>query len=349
MKPEAPAPGRVEATFASLEEPHGSRIRRFLKLGSLTLELILPESLLDQWLCPALERILLSTPDTVPNPMWQVVIALDREAANMQDLCAWIGSGKQAGIYETLESPDGLLLWERDSLFWFHLNPASRKARVWLADPHQLAPWEKAAPLKSLWHLLARDSPFQVTHGGAVGTEKGGVLLAGAGGAGKSTTALACLQDGLAYLADDYFLLETGPAPRAHQLYTTVKLRPENLHRFESLRSGFTWKEGYPGAKPTLFLQNVCASQPFTSFPLRALVLPKPSGKTETTWSPCPASEAWKALAPSTMSQLPACGPETFAKLTSVAQALPTFHLHAGTDLPRIPAAIREILASQPS
>ncbi len=56
-----------------------------------------------------------------------------------------------------------------------------------------------------------------------------GVLIAGRGGAGKSTTALACLNSKLAYVSDDHCLLATQPSPCAWSLYNTGKLDAESL------------------------------------------------------------------------------------------------------------------------
>src|SRR2546429_207421 len=70
-----------------------------------------------------------------------------------------------------------------------------------------------------------------------VGDERGAVLLAGAGGAGKTTTTVACLLDGLQFVGDNYVLLSQEAAPTVHGIYHNVKLRPGTLELLPELAS----------------------------------------------------------------------------------------------------------------
>ena len=178
-----------------------------------------------------------------------------------------------------------------------------------------------------------------------VGKSDGGVLLLGPGGSGKSTTALACLGSNLGYLADDYCMVETTSQPIAYHLYTTAKLRPENIYRFESMRTRFRRNNDRMGDKPTMFLnEDEIKMISLHSFPVRALVLPKVTGLLETSWRRTSAASAWRALAPSTMGQLPLCGHEAFSKITTLTRTVPAYQLCVGTDLSRISFRIEEIL-----
>ena len=76
---------------------------------------------------------------------------------------------------------------------------------------------------------------FQLVHAGAVGTRDGGVLLVGKGGSGKSTTTFTCLDSGLAYVSDDYCIIENSSIPYTHSLYSTGKLNAEDVGRFPRL------------------------------------------------------------------------------------------------------------------
>ena len=60
-------------------------------------------------------------------------------------------------------------------------------------------------------------------------------LITGSGGAGKSTTALLCLQAGLAYLGDDYVVIALDPVPTAYSLYCTAKLNDDQAAKFPGL------------------------------------------------------------------------------------------------------------------
>jgi hypothetical protein len=108
----------------------------------------------------------------------------------------------------------------------------------------QLPWWERAAPLRPAFFWALTGPGRHLVHAGAVGDpERGGTLLAGAGGSGKTTLALAALVSGLRYVADDYLLLETDPSPVAWNVYSTAKLDEGHLVRFAELRSGVRLSE----------------------------------------------------------------------------------------------------------
>ena len=115
-------------------------------------------------------------------------------------------------------------------------DAAARALRVYWTPSYQYIPWwESSFPFRTAIHWWTTLTPsLQPIHAGAVGRAEGGVLIAGRGGAGKSTTCLACLDGGLLYAGDDYVLADVDE-PTVYSLYSTAKLRPENLHRFPHL------------------------------------------------------------------------------------------------------------------
>jgi hypothetical protein len=119
----------------------------------------------------------------------------------------------------------------------YSLFDAERKEGfVWVRDPAALPLYVVAAPLRVIFHWWMGGHDRQLAHAAAVGTDRGGVLLAGAGGAGKSTAAFACLRSGLRYAGDDYVLIAPRPAPRVTCLYNSGKLEARNMaERFPEL------------------------------------------------------------------------------------------------------------------
>ncbi|WP_296560163.1 hypothetical protein [Pigmentiphaga sp.] len=106
---------------------------------------------------------------------------------------------------------------------------ASRGLGVFHAeDCARLPSWERYSPLKSFVHLLALQAGAWLAHGGSVADARGrGVLLAGPGGSGKSTTTLNLLRQGLNSAGDDYAVLAPGEgACQVHAVYRTLKLHP---------------------------------------------------------------------------------------------------------------------------
>ena len=188
---------------------------------------------------------------------------------------------------------------------------------------------DHGAPFKSLLHWWIESKGGLFLHGAAIGNSSGAVLLAGEGGAGKSTTAFLCAESGLTYLGDDYCAVEMATSPRVHSLYGTGKLIRENLK----------------AEKELLYLNERQNYKMAESLPLRAILVPRiDTSATETTNAAANASEGLKALAPSTISQLSGAGATTFQRLAQLVQAVPAFRISLARDFDNIPNVIRNFL-----
>ncbi len=83
-----------------------------------------------------------------------------------------------------------------------------REAFTCFRDAKRIPAWDVATPFRDLLQGWNRLNDGHVIHGGVVADEENAVLLAGAGGAGKSSTALACLlHSDLYFLGDDLCLI----------------------------------------------------------------------------------------------------------------------------------------------
>ena len=315
-----------------------------LKVGSAHVKLSTSSEVVESWLLPALTGKLFPWTGTIESDFEVHIVHLP-DLPEQELLCSWVDQGKRDGLYLEAGNIHEALMIESDSRFWAYWSEEKREAFLWIPDMNRLAAWEKAAPIKAILHAVSTALGMQLLHGGGVGTEQGGVLLSGPGGAGKSTTAICCLGSNLKYLADDYCLLDQRGEPILHNLYTSAKLRPENLHRFKHLKDLFRWDPTQLGAKPTIFMHERFAESSIDSFPIRALVVPNVTGEVETTWDRCKVGDAWRAIAPSTIAQLPFCEREAFDQVSRLIHRLPTYRLHVGTDLSLIPSSIEAILA----
>lgn len=224
---------------------------------------------------------------------------------------------------------------------------AERCAAVYWSPSFRFVPWwESSFPMRTGFHWWsATTRSLQPMHAGAVGHDDGGVLIAGRGGAGKSTTSLACLDGGLLYAGDDYTLVDVD-RPMVYGLYNTAKLRPENLHRFPDLAALVDNPDALDTQKAMLYLHRHRPEQISAGFPVRAIVLPRVTGHPHTELVPATAHDALAAIAPTTMIQLPGALPELFAKLRRLSGAVPCYWLDAGTELSEIPVAVDELLTS---
>ena len=209
--------------------------------------------------------------------------------------------------------------------------------------PYEELPWwERAAPLRGALFWALGGTGLHLVHGGAVGDRaRGGVLLGGPGGSGKTTTALAALEAGLDYVADDYLLLDA-PGARAWNIYGTAKLDADQLVRFPGLARDVTGIPP-PGEKAHYDLARHRPQALVDSLELRAVVIPRVSGGASEL-RPIGGAAALRALAPSSVFQLPFDEGAVVGGLAQLIRRLPCFELAVGDDLTELAATIDELL-----
>jgi hypothetical protein len=204
--------------------------------------------------------------------------------------------------------------------------------------------YERGSPLLAILHWWAIDHGRCLVHAGAVGTADGGVLLAGKGGSGKSTIALTCLNSNLAYVSDDYCLISNTNAPYAYSLYCSGKVNAQDIGRFPFLNSALTDRGDPDSGKALYFVSNYCPEKISHGFPIRAILIPQVTHFLETHLKKATPAVAFRAIAPSTIFQLPGAEDEIFRCLSHVVRQVPCYTLQVGTDLSRIPIVISEVL-----
>jgi len=284
--------------------------------------------------------------------------------ADEQDLRLMLWNAAERGaqlaapsIAEGSEQRNGAILPYCDERRWLFANDhlktivAADRAAGWTlvqARDASTLPWyERAAPLRDPLTQWMAGFGAHVVHSAAVATEHGGVLLTGVGGSGKSTTALLCLLDGMDYLGDDWCIMEGGKPPTIHSLYNSAKLHYDNLHRVPELQRVVAEQDGARDEKAVAFLHadRVFGPRLRVSAPAKAALLPRVTGRPETTIEPAGPRDFWHALVPTTMTCIPGCGTRSFEVLTALTRQLPVWRLSLGTRLEDIPRAIREFLA----
>jgi hypothetical protein len=222
-----------------------------------------------------------------------------------------------------------------------------QEAFVWLSDPASLPAYVVAAPLRVIFHWWTDGHDGQLAHAAAVGTDRGGVLLAGAGGAGKSTTAFACLRGGLRYAGDDYVLIEPRPAPRVTCLYNSGKLEARNMaERFPELldRVHNADAVGRGNDKGLVFVHQHWPEAVSAGFPVAALLVPRLTGQLETRLVPCSPAAGLKALLPHSVFPLPGARAASIERLGALVRSVPGYYLEIGADLLDVPAVIQNLL-----
>lgn len=217
-------------------------------------------------------------------------------------------------------------------------------AIYWCQDADQLPLYEKGAPVRTILHWWLHHHGYQIIHAGAVGRSDGGVLLAGKGGAGKSITALTCLSSGILYASDDYSLLQVDPVPYIYSLYNTAKVRAADIGLVPHLRHAISNVHRLEMEKAVFFMHLHYPQRIVAGFPIKALLLPRVTGRPGTTITSASPADSLKALALSTLRQLAGAGRSSLRIIGQLVKQVPTYHLELGTDLNQIPQVILDII-----
>jgi hypothetical protein len=149
------------------------------------------------------------------------------------------------------------------------------------------------------------------------------------------------------YAGDDYCLIDPVRA-WAHSLYNTGKLKgPEDYARLPELKGLSTNPDSFErggDGKGVYFLDEIWSDRVVAGMPLRAIVVPRITGQLATRVEPCSPFEALVAMLPSTVAQLPAATNEDCDRMVALAEKLPTYLLHLGTDTRGISATLTTLL-----
>jgi len=270
-----------------------------------------------------------STGVPIPRPVWP------DSAYQRSSEIAGLGGGRflaafniGTGVFDLLDTVEG-------------------EAVHWIADAARHPSYESVSPFRIALHWWLRERGLQFLHGAVIGDENGGLLLPSKGGAGKSTTALACLLNGMLYVGDNYVAAGLDPRPAAFNLYQTAALAVEDVHRhfpqLERLISGST--AAAHGPKAILHLGGRFSSRIAHHLPIRAIVIPKISGSPAPGFRRADTQQALTALVPSVMRQLTAVRHRDTRFMEELAHRVPAFELDLSPDVTLVPGQLRQLLA----
>lgn len=222
-------------------------------------------------------------------------------------------------------------------------DETTSKAWFWCQNVHELPFWEKAAPFRQILHWWLPVRGALLLHAAAVGFAEGGVLLVGAGGSGKSTSALSCLKSALQYAGDDYVAVGLEPEPRVLSLFSSGKLDPDHATLLPHLPAPTFAGGGELEEKSVFYVGERFPERMSRGFPLRAIIAPRIQGD-EPRLSPLPAPQALAALAPSTLLQLVPGGQDALSAMAKLIGRIPAFRLEIGGPTELIPPTIQSLL-----
>jgi hypothetical protein len=203
-----------------------------------------------------------------------------------------------------------------------------------------------AAPLRGILQWWAEEHGMVPVHAAAVGLPSGGVLLPGKKGSGKSNTSLACLDSALRFAGDDVCLVSTGPQPEVSSLYSSAKTFPADFARLPFLGAWVTGAPRSVDGKLLYFLNRHVPERLIAGFSLKAIVVPRVTGRRDTSIVPISAAATMTALAPSSLILSPKLAEISFHALADVVRRVPTYMLELGTEVEQISATIHKLLST---
>lgn len=296
-------------------------------------------------LTPALQHLEINAPEDVS----LTIGIFDRTTTGLSiPQLPWSAAGHRGpGAVEYCRHGQFHIAFQRDIGVVSIGDLSSRRAFFWAGNPESLPSYERCSPLRKIMHWWMLQHGVQMIHAAAVGTAEGGVLIAGKGGSGKSSSALACLDSSLRYLSDDYCLLRDDPVPHVFSMYNSVKIEEDNLFRFPRLKPLFSGASRADAEKPYLFLYQHCPEKLVRNFPVLALLVPRISAGRDTTLTPVSPARGLTALAPSTLFQFPGAGEDSFRIMAGFTRKTPSYLLELGADVSRLPHIITELLSGE--
>ena len=228
--------------------------------------------------------------------------------------------------------------------FWQIYDPQRRIGVQLMASTDAFPPWEPGAPLRAFLHWEYVTHGMRLAHAGTLGANGKGMLLAGAGGAGKSGTVAAGLLNGLDSVGDDYVLIDLAGGVTARPLFSTLKQDAQGFARLglkQRLKAHgpLNWQ-----GKHTFHIGDVAPRPVPATLDIVALVVPHISGGGASSIMPVSRRDAMIALAPSGIAQMPGERESGFRFFSDLTRLLPCFRLSLGTDPKEIAGTIANFL-----
>ncbi|MBJ6987261.1 MULTISPECIES: hypothetical protein [unclassified Devosia] len=208
-----------------------------------------------------------------------------------------------------------------------------RRIGVQLTERRETLPlWDATAPLRQHLHWIFDEHEQRLAHAATLGLNGAGIVMFGAGGAGKSGTTLAGLSVGLKTVGDDYIALDLAGSCLARALYRVVKQDRSGLARLPHLQQGTAdLADNWRGK--VMFNPDRYFLEPFVSeLRLGAVVLPHIAHAAVPALRPAKAREVMLALMTSNLFQFPAEQERGMSFYAKLLRQLPCFHLDLSAD-----------------
>jgi hypothetical protein len=208
-----------------------------------------------------------------------------------------------------------------------------RQAIIWIADAASIPEWVIYDQIRNALHWLSYGRNFGLFHAAAL--QRGGVgcLITGKSGSGKSTITAAAIGHGFNSAGDDFLLIETGAVPRVHAIFDTIKLDDQSLARFPQFRPFIRNPARRLEEKAIVHLFDSDRDRIASGFELQVLLHAHLTGERNSRIVHSTPSDAYRALAPSTLLLLRTQGQRVSQNCVTLASRLGTYAFEIGIDV----------------
>ena len=235
------------------------------------------------------------------------------------------------------------LHFHADLGFWQAYDRESGRGWQIMRDKSGFPAWDPGSPLRNLMHWHLSETGGSLIHAGTLLHAGRGALFAGGGGAGKSGTVIAGILQGLRTVGDDYVGVKPASL-RAYPVFKTLKQDEQGVARLglqghRAIGAERNWQNKYQFSVDQIG-HGVLAD----SIPIDVVLLPRVTGHASTRFEPVSAIEAFLALAPSGVSQIPGDRTVQARAAATLLRQVPSYCLWLGTKPSEIVAALCEFL-----
>jgi hypothetical protein len=335
--------GFFKAARETFARNQNNQITRYYRIGGFKIRLNFAGPALLPYLTEALEHL-----SILPHPEPELTVYLwdsVSTGAPKPDIPWTIEDHAAPGEIWSFNSKEYMIIAQPENKTIHMLDKETNLAYYWIQDAAHVPYHDQGAPLRMILNRWMMHRGRQLTHTAAAGLPQGGVLIAGRGGSGKSTAALACLNSELLYAGDDYCLLANDTEPYVFPLYSTGKLNAEDIERFPFLRPALSAVGQNAGEKALFFFHKYLPQKMSAGFPVRAILIPQITNQKESGLKRVSPARGLLALAPTTVYQLSLEEQLKANKmLGSFVRLVPNYILELGTDCTKIPQLILGLL-----
>jgi len=229
------------------------------------------------------------------------------------------------------------------------LDIESATAYYWVSNPSTIPYYERGSPFRAIFQWWMENKGIHILHAAGLGIGDDGILIAGKGGIGKSTTTLTALQSGFSYLGDDNCLVSLNPEPTIHSMYNTVKLNWNNVKNFTDLHEPLENESEVQLEKALFFVEQFKSECLVESLPLRAILTPAIVARKESGITKAKPMDMLKMLAPSTIFQSPSSGSLVLPFLSKLVQKIPVYKLELGSSKTHLIETLRQFVSEKGS